>query len=71
MAVHQTGHPASTVPAQVSEARDVPQAHGVAEAEAHAPPRGAMAATLLYLVLIAAAWGYMYFSLLRAAHALP
>lgn len=29
-------------------------------------PRGAMAATLLYLLAVVAAWGYLYLSLLRA-----
>lgn len=29
-------------------------------------PRGAMAATLLYLLVVVAAWGYLYLSLLRA-----
>ncbi|NLG69858.1 MAG: hypothetical protein GX496_09955 [Firmicutes bacterium] len=71
MAVQPTGHPARRVPAEATEARDIPPAHPVAETAAHERPRGAMAATLLYLAVIAAAWGYMYFSLLRAAHAMP
>ena len=71
MSVRQTQETAVEARLAANGMSDV-QGHRAAAArqqpaeEAEVRPRGAMVVTLLYLLAVVAAWGYMYFSLLRA-----
>lgn len=86
MAVHQPDRPAAEAhvlqsgPGGTAHERATTARAATADAtaaqqgpteQAELRPRGAMAATLLYLLVVAAAWGYMYFSLLRAGQGTP
>ncbi|HEY8498215.1 MAG TPA: hypothetical protein VIK90_03090 [Limnochordales bacterium] len=70
MAVHQTG-PGATAAARPADEAGAVHRQPDSLPEVQARPRGAAAATLIYLAVTAAAWAYMYFTLLHAASARP